>query len=184
MDTRYDLLKQAGALNIKEYNKKFIMRQLNPDKGHRFMPYIVVVIDEFSDLIITAGNEIEFPIVRIAQLSRAVGIHLVIATQRPTTTIITGNIKANFPGRIAFRVSSTIDSRTILDRPGADQLMGRGDMLFLNGSEPVRVQCAFVDELETRRINEYIARQQGYTKPFELPNPDITDGGSGASDMV
>ena len=184
MDTRYDLLKQAGALNIKEYNKKFIMRQLNPDKGHRFMPYIVVVIDEFSDLIITAGNEIEFPIVRIAQLSRAVGIHLVIATQRPTTTIITGNIKANFPGRIAFRVSSTIDSRTILDRPGANQLMGRGDMLFLNGNEPVRVQCAFVDTLEVKRINEYIARQQGYTKPFELLDSDITDGGSGASDMV
>ena len=176
MDTRYDLLKQAGARNIKEYNKKFISRQLNPEKGHRFMPYIVVIIDEFGDLIMTAGKEIELPIARIAQLARAVGIHMVIATQRPTTSIITGNIKANFPGRIAFKVSAMIDSKTILDRPGANQLIGRGDMLFLNGNEPVRVQCAFVDTPEVERINKYIAQQQGYTTPFELPEPDNGDG--------
>lgn len=178
MDTRYDLLKQAGARNIKEYNKKFISRQLNPEKGHRFMPYIVVIIDEFGDLIMTAGKEIELPIARIAQLARAVGIHMVIATQRPTTTIITGNIKANFPGRIAFKVSAMIDSKTILDRPGANQLIGRGDMLFLNGNEPVRVQCAFVDTPEVERINMYIAQQQGYTTPFELPEPDNGDNDS------
>lgn len=178
MDTRYDLLKLAGARNIKEYNKKFISRQLNPQKGHRFMPYIVVIIDEFGDLIMTAGKEIELPIARIAQLARAVGIHMVIATQRPTTTIITGNIKANFPGRMAFKVSAMIDSKTILDRPGANQLIGRGDLLFLNGNEPVRVQCAFVDTPEVERINEFIAGQQGYLTPFELPEPD-TETGSG-----
>lgn len=178
MDTRYDLLKAAGARNLKEYNKKFIARQLNPENGHRFMPYIVVIIDEFGDLIMTAGKEIELPIARIAQLARAVGIHMVIATQRPTTTIITGNIKANFPGRIAFKVSAMIDSKTILDRPGANQLIGRGDMLFLNGADPVRVQCAFVDTPEVERINEFIAKQQGYVTPFELPEPD-TDGGDG-----
>lgn len=182
MDTRYDLLKMAGARNIKEYNKKFIARQLNPDNGHRFMPYIVVVIDEFGDLIMTAGKEIELPIARIAQLARAVGIHMIIATQRPTTTIITGNIKANFPGRIAFKVSAMIDSKTILDRPGANQLIGRGDMLFLNGAEPVRVQCAFVDTPEVERINTFIAQQQGYLAPFELPEPDNPDGeGMGGS---
>ncbi len=157
MDTRYDLLKVAGARNIKEYNKKFISRQLNPQNGHRFMPYIVVIIDEFGDLIMTAGKEIELPIARIAQLARAVGIHMVIATQRPTTTIITGNIKANFPGRVAFKVSAMIDSKTILDRPGANQLIGRGDLLFLNGNEPVRVQCAFVDTPEVERVNLFIA---------------------------
>ncbi len=161
MDTRYDLLKVAGARNIKEYNKKFISRQLNPQNGHRFMPYIVVIIDEFGDLIMTAGKEIELPIARIAQLARAVGIHMVIATQRPTTTIITGNIKANFPGRVAFKVSAMIDSKTILDRPGANQLIGRGDLLFLNGNEPVRVQCAFVDTPEVERVNLFIAGQQG-----------------------
>ena len=176
MDTRYDLLKQAGARNIKEYNQKFFARQLNPERGHRFMPYIVVVIDEFGDLIMTAGKEIELPIARIAQLARAVGIHMIIATQRPTTTIITGNIKANFPGRIAFKVSAMIDSKTILDRPGANQLIGRGDMLFLNGNEPVRVQCAFVDTPEVVRINQYISQQQGYLTPFELPEPDTGDG--------
>ena len=182
MDTRYDLLKMAGARNIKEYNKKFIARQLNPENGHRFMPYIVVVIDEFGDLIMTAGKEIELPIARIAQLARAVGIHMIIATQRPTTTIITGNIKANFPGRIAFKVSAMIDSKTILDRPGANQLIGRGDMLFLNGAEPVRVQCAFVDTPEVERINQFIAQQQGYIAPFELPEPDSPDGdGMGSS---
>ena len=181
MDTRYDLLKMAGARNIKEYNKKFAARQLNPDNGHRFMPYIVVVIDEFGDLIMTAGKEIELPIARIAQLARAVGIHMVIATQRPTTTIITGNIKANFPGRIAFKVSAMIDSKTILDRPGANQLIGRGDMLFLNGNEPVRVQCAFVDTPEVERINQFIAQQQGYVTPFELPEPDTGDGEMGGA---
>ena len=184
MDTRYDLLKLAGARNVKEYNKKFISRQLNPENGHRFMPYIVVVIDEFGDLIMTAGKEIELPIARIAQLARAVGIHMIIATQRPTTTIITGNIKANFPGRIAFKVSAMIDSKTILDRPGANQLIGRGDMLFLNGNEPVRVQCAFVDTPEVERINQFIAQQQGYVTPFELPEPDLSDGEIGSSNDV
>lgn len=185
MDTRYDLLKLAGARNIKEYNKKFIARQLNPQNGHKFMPYIVVIIDEFGDLIMTAGREIELPIARIAQLARAVGIHMVIATQRPTTSIITGNIKANFPGRIAFRVGAMIDSRTVLDRPGANQLIGKGDMLFLNGNEPVRVQCAFVDTPEVERINMFIAQQQGYPDTFELPEPDSGDGdgGSGAAEV-
>ena len=184
MDTRYDLLKTAGARNIKEYNKKCTSRQLNPENGHRYMPYIVVVIDEFGDLIMTAGKEIELPIARIAQLARAVGIHMIIATQRPTTTIITGNIKANFPGRIAFKVSAMIDSKTILDRPGANQLIGRGDMLFLNGAEPVRVQCAFVDTPEVERINQFIAQQQGYVTPFELPEPDMGDGDIGSSNDV
>jgi S-DNA-T family DNA segregation ATPase FtsK/SpoIIIE len=185
MDTRYDLLKEVGARNIKEYNKKFIDRKIPPRGGHGFMPYIVVIIDEFGDLIMTAGKEIELPIARIAQLARAVGIHMVIATQRPTTTIITGNIKANFPARIAFKVSAGIDSKTILDRTGAQQLIGRGDMLFLNGAEPVRVQCAFVDTPEVERINNFIADQQSYNMPFELPEPDAPeadfgDGGSGA----
>jgi len=181
MDTRYDLLKIAQSRNIKEYNKKFIDRQLNPEKGHRYMPYIVVVIDEFGDLIMTAGKEVELPIARIAQLARAVGIHMIIATQRPTTNIITGTIKANFPSRIAFRVGAMIDSRTILDRPGAQQLVGRGDMLYLNGGEPVRVQCAFVDTPEVERINLFIAQQQGYMSAFELPEPDTDDGESGES---
>ncbi len=181
MDTRYDLLKMAQARNLKEYNKKFISRQLNPEHGHRFMPYIVVVIDEFGDLIMTAGKEVELPIARIAQLARAVGIHMIIATQRPTTNIITGTIKANFPSRIAFRVGAMIDSRTILDRPGAQQLIGRGDMLYLNGGEPVRVQCAFVDTPEVERINQYIAQQQGYISAFELPEPDTDDGDGGES---
>lgn len=173
MDTRYDLLKKARARNVKEYNAKFISRQLNPENGHRFMPYIVVIIDEFGDLIMTAGKEIELPIARIAQLARAVGIHMIIATQRPTTNIITGTIKANFPARMAFKVSSMIDSRTILDRPGANQLIGRGDMLFLSGSEPTRVQCAFVDTPEVERITAYIAKQQSYLGPFELPRVEI-----------
>lgn len=179
MDTRYDLLKIAQARNIKEYNKKFISRQLNPENGHRFLPYIVVVIDEFGDLIMTAGKEVELPIARIAQLARAVGIHMIIATQRPTTNIITGTIKANFPSRIAFRVGAMIDSRTILDRPGAQQLIGRGDLLYLNGGEPVRVQCAFVDTPEVERINTFISQQQGYTSAFELPEPDTADGDLG-----
>ena len=179
MDTRYDLLKMAQARNIKEYNKKFIDRQLNPEHGHKYMPYIVVVIDEFGDLIMTAGKEVELPIARIAQLARAVGIHMIIATQRPTTNIITGTIKANFPSRIAFRVGAMIDSRTILDRPGAQQLIGRGDMLYLNGGEPVRVQCAFVDTPEVERINKFISDQQGYLSAFELPEPDTADDGDG-----
>lgn len=186
MDTRYDLLKKARARNIKEYNAKFKNRQLNPENGHRFMPYIVVVIDEFGDLIMTAGKEIELPIARIAQLARAVGIHMIIATQRPTTNIITGTIKANFPARMAFKVSAMIDSRTILDRPGANQLIGRGDMLFLSGSEPVRVQCAFVDTPEVERITTYIAKQQSYLGPFELPKVEMEgeESNAGAVDMT
>lgn len=169
MDARYDLLKAAQARNIKEYNKKFISRRLNPEKGHRFMPYIVVIIDEFADLIMTAGKEIELPIARIAQLARAVGIHMIIATQRPSTNIITGVIKANFPARIAFKVASMIDSRTILDSPGANQLIGRGDMLISQGSEMTRVQCAFVDTPEVENIVEYISDQRGYPTAFLLP---------------
>ena len=179
MDHRYDLLKNAGAKNLREYNEKFINHRLDITKGHDYMPYIVVIIDEFGDLIMTAGKEIELPIARIAQLARAVGIHMVIATQRPTTKIITGNIKANFPGRMAFRVSSQIDSRTILDRSGANQLVGRGDLLFLNGNEPVRVQCAFVDTPEIERINDYIENEPGPVKPLELPEPVEDTGGSG-----
>lgn len=169
MDTRYDLLRKAGCRNIKEYNAKFISRQLNPEKGHRFMPYIVIIIDEFGDLIMTAGKEVELPICRIAQLARAVGIHAIIATQRPTTNIITGTIKANFPARVAFRVAAMMDSRTILDRSGAQQLIGKGDMLYLQGNDPVRVQCAFVDTPEVERIANYISKQQGYPTAFMLP---------------
>lgn len=180
MDNRYDLLKKAKVRNIKEYNEKFTSRRLNPLKGHYFMPYFVVVIDEFADLIMTAGREIETPIARLAQLARAIGIHLVIATQRPTTNIITGVIKANFPARIAFRVSSMIDSRTILDSPGANQLIGRGDMLISNGNETTRVQCAFIDTPEVEKITEYIGSQQGYSSAFELPeySPEVADKGS------
>lgn len=184
MDTRYDLLKTARVRNIKEYNEKFISRQLNPNNGHRYLPYIVVIIDEFGDLIMTAGKEVELPIARIAQLARAVGIHMVIATQRPTTNIITGTIKANFPARIAFRVASMIDSRTILDAPGANQLIGRGDMLYLQGSDMTRVQCAFVDTPEVEKITEYISNQQGYPTAFLLPEVDSSEGGeSGAADV-
>ena len=175
MDKRYDLLKTAGARNIKEYNKKYLNHLLNPTDGHEFMPYIVVVIDEFGDLILTAGKEIEMPIARIAQLARAVGIHMVIATQRPTTSIITGNIKANFPGRIAFRVGAMIDSRTIIDRSGAQQLVGRGDMLYLNGGEPIRVQCAFVDTPEVENITNFISNQPGPVSPLEIPEPASDD---------
>ena len=184
MDSRYDLLKKAGARNIKEYNQKYVNHRLKLTDGHEFMPYIVVIIDEFGDLIMTAGKEVELPIARIAQLARAVGIHMIIATQRPTTSIITGNIKANFPGRIAFKVTSAIDSKTILDRTGANQLIGRGDMLYLNGNEPVRVQCAFVDTPEIERINEYICNQPGPIEPMVLPEPASEDGGAGGSGSV
>ena len=183
MDSRYDLLKKAGARNIKEYNQKYINHKLKLTDGHEYMPYIVVIIDEFGDLIMTAGKEVELPIARIAQLARAVGIHMIIATQRPTTTIITGNIKANFPGRIAFKVTSAIDSKTILDRTGANQLIGRGDMLYLNGNEPVRVQCAFVDTPEIERINEYISSQPGPVEPLELPEPANDGDGVGGGNV-
>ncbi len=169
MDNRYELLKSAHTRNLKEYNRKFIQRKLNPEKGHRYLPYIIVVIDEFADLIMTAGKEIEFPIARIAQLARAIGIHMVIATQRPSTNIITGTIKANFPSRIAFKVASMIDSRTILDSPGANQLVGKGDMLFSSGSELVRLQCALVDTPEVERICDHIASQQSYPSAYILP---------------
>lgn len=185
MDSRYDLLKLARARNVKDYNEKFINHQLDLSKGHEYMPYIVVVIDEFGDLIMTAGKEVELPIARIAQLARAVGIHMIIATQRPTTNIITGTIKANFPGRMAFRVMSQIDSRTILDQKGADQLVGRGDMLILVGNEPVRVQCAFVDTPEVERINKYIQEQPGPVEPLELPEPASDEsGGMGGGGQV
>lgn len=180
MDDRYNLLKFAGARKLEEYNEKFINRQLNPENGHRYLPYIVVIIDEYGDLIMTAGKEIELPIARIAQKARAVGIHMIIATQRPTVNIITGTIKANFPGRMAFKVMSQIDSKTILDCSGANQLIGRGDMLILDKGTPVRVQCAFVDTPEVLAINNFIADQQGYDGPFELPEPMVEgDGGSG-----
>ena len=185
MDARYELLMAAGERNIKDYNKKFKERKLNPEKGHRYMPYIVVVIDEYGDLIMTAGKEIELPIARIAQKARAVGIHMIIATQRPTTNIITGTIKANFPGRIAFKVSQGIDSKTILDRMGANQLIGRGDMLYLQGNDPIRVQCAFVDTPEVVDINKFIASQQGYGAPYELPEPKMEESemGGDAADV-
>lgn len=184
MDDRYELLMKAHVRTIKEYNEKFIKRRLNPEKGHRYMPYIVVVIDEFGDLIMTAGKEIEMPIARIAQKARAVGIHMVIATQRPTTNIITGTIKANFPARMAFRVTSQIDSRTILDMSGANQLIGRGDMLFSQGSNLIRIQCAFVDTPEVEEISQYIGKQQGYDFAFPLPEviSDI-ESGPGATDL-
>ncbi|HBH48701.1 MAG TPA: cell division protein FtsK, partial [Bacteroidales bacterium] len=169
MDERYEMLKKAQVRNIKEYNAKFIKRGLNPENGHKFLPYIVVIIDEFADLIMTAGREVETPLARLAQLARAIGIHLVIATQRPTTNIITGVIKANFPARIAFRVTSMIDSRTILDSPGANQLIGRGDLLFAPGSDLVRLQCAFIDIPELEHITTYISDQQSYPTAFFLP---------------
>ena len=175
MDTRYLLLKKARVRNIKEYNKRFCERMLNPENGHRYLPYIVVIVDEFGDLIMTSGKNVETPIARIAQLARAVGIHMIIATQRPTANIITGTIKANFPARIAFKVAQAIDSRTIIDRTGANRLIGRGDMLFCSGGEPVRVQCAFVDTPEVEDITNFIARQQGYPAPFELPEVPLPE---------
>jgi len=184
MDQRYELLKNAATRNIKEYNAKFIARKLNPNDGHRFLPYIVLVIDEFADLIMTAGKEIETPIARLAQLARAIGMHLIIATQRPSVNIITGTIKANFPARIAFRVTSKIDSRTILDEGGADQLIGRGDMLLSTGSEILRLQCAFVDTPEVERVTEFIGNQRGYADAHLLPEyvEEVADG-SGLVDL-
>ena len=169
MDNRYDLLKEAGTRNIKEYNEKFVARKLNPEKGHQYLPFIVLVIDEFADLIMTAGKEVEMPIARLAQLARAVGIHLIIATQRPSVNIITGTIKANFPARIAFKVSSKIDSRTILDVGGAEQLIGKGDMLISYNGELTRLQCAFVDTPEVDQVTDFIGDQQGYPQAFMLP---------------
>jgi len=184
MDDRYELLMKAHVRTIKEYNEKYVKRRLNPEKGHRYMPYIVVVIDEFGDLIMTAGKEIEMPIARIAQKARAVGMHMVIATQRPTTNIITGTIKANFPARMAFRVTSQIDSRTILDMSGANQLIGRGDMLFSQGSNLIRIQCAFVDTPEVEEITQYIGKQHGYDSAFPLPEvTSEADAAPGAVDL-
>lgn len=181
MDTRYLLLKKARVRNIKEYNKRFCERMLNPENGHRYLPYIVVIVDEFADLIMTAGKNVETPIARIAQLARAVGIHMIIATQRPTANIITGTIKANFPARIAFKVAQAIDSRTIIDRTGANRLIGRGDMLFCSGGEPVRVQCAFVDTPEVEGLTSFIAKQQGYPAPFELPEVPLPESSASGS---
>lgn len=179
MDNRYELLKDAMVRNIKEYNQKFINRKLNPENGHRYLPYIVLVIDEFADLIMTAGKEVETPIARLAQLARAIGIHLIVATQRPSVNVITGIIKANFPSRVAFRVTSKIDSRTILDAGGADQLIGRGDMLFSPGNELIRLQCGFVDTPEVDQITEFIGSQRAYPNAYELPEPEFDgEGGS------
>ena len=178
MDDRYELLTKAHVRNVKDYNEKFISRNLNPEKGHKFMPYIVVIIDEFGDLIMTSGKEIEMPIARIAQKARAVGIHMIIATQRPSTNIITGTIKANFPARVAFRVASMIDSRTILDTPGANQLIGRGDLLFSQGSDIFRIQCAFIDTPEVENIATFIGQQPGYSTAYPLPEY-VPDGESG-----
>jgi len=183
MDDRYELLKNAQVRDIKEYNKKFISRKLNPENGHRYLPYIVVVIDEFADLIMTAGKEIEHPIARLAQLARAIGIHLIVATQRPSVNVITGMIKANFPVRIAFKVSSKIDSRTILDTAGADQLIGRGDMLISFGNDLTRLQCGFVDTAEVERVCEFIGNQRGYSSAFLLPEYVTDDGGGLDNDI-
>ena len=169
MDERYELCKSANCRNIKEYNKKFISRKLNPNQGHRYLPYIVLVIDEFADLIMTAGKEIETPISRLAQLARAIGIHLIIATQRPSVNVITGIIKANFPARVAFRVTSTIDSRTIMDTKGAEQLIGMGDMLISTGNALTRLQCAFIDTPEVESLCEFIGSQKGYSQAHLLP---------------
>jgi S-DNA-T family DNA segregation ATPase FtsK/SpoIIIE len=178
MDQRYDLLKNAFCKNIKEYNAKFAQRKLNPENGHRYLPYIVLVVDEFADLIMTAGKEVEHPIARLAQLARAIGIHLIVATQRPSVNVITGMIKANFPARIAFRVISGVDSKTILDSPGAEQLVGRGDMLYFNGNDLTRLQCAFVDTPEVERIAEFVGEQKGYPDAYLLPEYSSDEGSS------
>ena len=180
MANRLELCKKAHAKNIVEYNEKFVSRKLNPENGHRFLPYIVVIIDEFADLIMTA-KEVEAPVMRLAQKARAIGIHLIVATQRPDVKVITGGIKANFPARIAFRVMQMTDSRTIIDQPGANQLIGRGDMLFLSGGEPTRIQCAFVDTPEVENIVEHIGSQQGYTSAYNLPDYVPDQGGGEAS---
>ena len=184
MDNRYDLLKKAESRNIKEYNKKFTARQLNPEKGHKFLPFIILVIDEFADMIMTAGKEVELPIGRLAQLARAVGIHLIIATQRPSVNIITGVIKANFPARLAFKVSSKVDSRTILDTGGADQLIGSGDMLLSVGGDMIRLQCAFVDTPEVENVLKFIHDQRGFSTPYFLPEYTGEEGASGAEKAV
>jgi len=178
MDNRYEMLKNALCRNIVEYNKKFKNRRLNPNDGHAYLPYIILVVDEFADLIMTAGNEVETPVARLAQLARAIGIHLIIATQRPSVNVITGIIKANFPARIAFRVSSKIDSRTILDAGGADQLIGRGDMLYTQGNDMVRIQCAFVDTPEVEKIVNFIGKQKGYPDAYLLPEYVGEEGGT------
>jgi DNA segregation ATPase FtsK/SpoIIIE, S-DNA-T family len=184
MENRYEILKDAGAKNIKEYNTKFVGRKLNPKEGHRFLPYIVLVIDELADLMMTAGKEVETPIARLAQLARAIGIHLVVATQRPSVNVITGVIKANFPARLSFKVTSKIDSRTILDTGGADQLIGQGDMLFSSGSEIVRLQSPFVDTPEIERICDFIGAQRGYDSAYLLPEFEGEDeGGASAVDL-
>ncbi len=183
MDTRYDLLKSSKTRNVKEYNTKFKARKLNPEKGHKFMPYIVVIIDEFGELIMTAGKEIELPIARLAQMGRAVGLHMIIATQRPSVNIVTGLIKANFPARMAFKVSSMVESKIILDRPGANSLVGKGDMLIIAGNEPVRVQCAFVDTPEVENISNFIACQQSYNRPFPLPLVEMDNEGGDSPDV-
>jgi S-DNA-T family DNA segregation ATPase FtsK/SpoIIIE len=184
MENRYEIMKDAGAKNIKEYNAKFVSRKLNPKEGHRFLPYIVLVIDELADLMMTAGKEVETPIARLAQLARAIGIHLVVATQRPSVNVITGVIKANFPARLSFRVTSKIDSRTILDTGGADQLIGQGDMLLSTGSEIVRLQSPFVDTPEIDRICDFIGSQRGYDSAYMLPEFEGEDeGGASAVDL-
>jgi len=179
MDNRYDLLKDAGCRNLKEYNAKFVARKLNPENGHKFMPYIVLVIDELADLMMTAGKEIEAPIARLAQLARAIGIHLVVATQRPSVNVITGIIKANFPARLSFRVTSKIDSRTILDAGGAEQLIGMGDMLLSMGSDVIRLQCAFLDTPEIDAVCDWIGEQRGYSDAYLLPEFVGEEGDSG-----
>jgi S-DNA-T family DNA segregation ATPase FtsK/SpoIIIE len=182
MENRYEIMKDAGARNIKEYNAKFVGRKLNPKEGHRFLPYIVLVIDELADLMMTAGKEVETPIARLAQLARAIGIHLVVATQRPSVNVITGVIKANFPARLSFRVTAKVDSRTILDTGGADQLVGMGDMLFSSGSDLIRLQSPFVDTPEIDRLVEFIGSQRGYDSAYLLPEFEGEDE-TGASDV-
>jgi len=181
MDQRYSLLTKASVRHLKEYNKKFVERKLNPNEGHRFLPYIVVIIDELADLMMQAGKEIETPIARLAQLARAIGIHLVVATQRPSVNVITGIIKANFPARLSFKVMSKIDSRTILDAGGADQLIGKGDMLFSHGSDLVRLQCAFIDTGEAERIVDFIGEQRGYSEAYNLPEYEGDESGQEAN---
>ena len=183
MDNRYNLLKDAGCRNLKEYNNKFVNRRLNPEKGHRFLPYIVLVIDELSDLMMTSGKEVETPIARLAQLARAIGIHLVVATQRPSVNVITGLIKANFPARLSFRVTSKVDSRTILDTGGAEQLVGQGDMLLSQSSDITRLQCAFIDTPEIEAVCDFVGEQRGYDSAYLLPEFVGDEGGDSVTDI-